>query len=237
MERSGMRVYLVPLGDGRHEPYCEVDDGDHDAQRRDPAMGERGALAGLKERFRAVVTAAERHRPGAQLPGGERRGVARRLRDAVMRWIAEKVAEQRLLWHLRRERAACLVYPSDLAPAGAMVALRAQLQRDGERHWRWLFVDGALLVGSGVLAIVPGPNLLAYYFAFRVVGHFLSWRGARHGLRGVAWSTEASDALLELRRLAGLDRAARHARVLEVARALGLEHLATFYERVTPKRA
>jgi len=84
---------------------------------------------------------------------------------------------------------------------------------------------------------VPGPNLLAYYFAFRVVGHFLSWRGARHGLRDVAWSTEASDALLELRRLAGLDRAARHARVLEVARALGLEHLATFYERMALKRA
>ena len=40
-----------------------------------------------------------------------------------------------------------------------------------------------LLIVSGVLALVPGPNVLAYYFAFRVVGHWLSMRGARQGLR------------------------------------------------------
>lgn len=232
-----MRVYLVPIGDGRHEPYSEVDDGDHGPQRVDPAASGRGPLARLKERFRAVVAAAERHGTDAEPAGETRRGIGRRLRDAAMRWIAEKIAEQRLLWHLRREHAACLVHPSDLAPAAAMAALRLQLQRDGDRHRRWLVIDGALLVASGVLAVVPGPNMLAYYFAFRVVGHFLSWRGARHGLRDVAWTSEASDALLELRRLASLDRSARHARVLEVARALGLEHLATFYERMATKRA
>ena len=32
---------------------------------------------------------------------------------------------------------------------------------------------------SGLLFLVPGPNVIAYYFAFRMVGHYFSLRGAR----------------------------------------------------------
>ena len=52
------------------------------------------------------------------------------------------------------------------------------LRRDHDRHRIWLVVNTVLLVLSAVLALVPGPNLVAYYFAFRVVGHWLSMRGA-----------------------------------------------------------
>ena len=50
--------------------------------------------------------------------------------------------------------------------------------------------------------LLPGPNLIGYYFAFRVIGHFLSWRGARQALGHVAWRPRAEPRLTELGRLA-----------------------------------
>ena len=37
-------------------------------------------------------------------------------------------------------------------------------------------------IASGLLIARARANLLAYYFAFRLVGHYLSLRGARQGL-------------------------------------------------------
>ena len=38
----------------------------------------------------------------------------------------------------------------------------------------------------------PGPNAIGYYFAFRVVGHFFSVRGARRALDVVQWTNVPS---------------------------------------------
>ncbi len=104
-----------------------------------------------------------------------------------MAWVAERIAEQRLLWNLRKQTTAVAVHPQDMTFEQVMVLIRRMLQRDYERHRLWLVVDTIGLIVSGLLALVPGPNLLAYYFAFRVVGHWLSMRGATQGLvaRGV----------------------------------------------------
>jgi hypothetical protein len=112
-----------------------------------------------------------------------------------------------------------------------MTRLRRQLGRDFDRHRFWLVIDSLLFIASGVLVLVPGPNLVAYYFAFRIVGHFLSLRGARHGLNGVQWTTEPSAPLTALRSAMQLDGEERERHVDDVARALKLEHLARFFER------
>ena len=84
---------------------------------------------------------------------------------------------------------------------------------------------------SGIVALVPGPNPLAYYFGFRFIGHFLSRRGAKHALNDVRWECQASPALTLLRQAVPLDAPERERRVHEVASALHLQHLATFFER------
>ena len=76
--------------------------------------------------------------------------------------------------------------------AACLKISRTSLQRDGDRHRNWLVIDSVLLVLSALLILVPGPNVIGYYFAFRVVGHYLSWRGARQGLDVVAWTAEPS---------------------------------------------
>jgi hypothetical protein len=92
------------------------------------------------------------------------------------------------------------------------------------------------LIVSGLLAILPGPNLIAYYFLFRVGGHWLSMRGASQGRRRVQWESRPCDALNELRGALQMPRRERHLRVHQIASSLHLRHLPTFFERVTAKK-
>jgi hypothetical protein len=155
-----------------------------------------------------------------------------RLKSRAMRMIAETIAEQRLLWHMRRQSAARLTYPADLDESRAMPIVRKTLQSDFEKHRWWFVVNCVAFAFGALLTLLPGPNLVAYYFAFRLVGHFLSLRGARQGLRAVAWTTASSEPLAELRALAKADRVERRPRVDQVAASLQLEHLTRFFDRV-----
>jgi len=224
-----MDVYLVPVGADRHELYCEVPD-EPEVEPTDEDPQKRGFFRRMRDRFREMLAEAERNRrqPSAAPVEG---GWLARARARTMRWVAESIAEQRLLWHLRSQTAACLLYPDDLTESAALDTMRASLRRDFDKHRFWLTIDSLLFIGSGLLALVPGPNVLAYYFAFRVVGHYLSLRGAKQGLSGVEWKTQPSAELTELRRAIGLAPDARERRVHEVAHRLRLEHLASFFER------
>jgi hypothetical protein len=243
-----MDVYLVPVGTDRHELYCEVPE---ESEAEAEAAGDtanhpprglfrralawpRGFFRRLRARFREMLAEAERERRQGRASAEASRadqGWMARAQARTMRWVAESIAEQRLLWHLRRQTGACLFYPDDISEERAHTLLRAQLKADFEKHRFWLIVDGLLFVASGLLFFVPGPNAIAYYFAFRLVGHYLSMRGARQGLDAVAWRAESSAPLAELRRAIGLEPMAREQHVQSVALRLQLEHLASFFAR------
>jgi len=222
-----MDVYLVPIGGDRYELYCEVTD-EPDLQAEDEPAG---FFSRMKLRFRAMLAEAERERRRShadQPPSG----TFGRIKARTLRYVAESIAEQRLLWHLRGQTSVCLFFPDDLEEHRADKLLRRQLGRDFEKHRFWLIVDSLGFIASGVFFFLPGPNLIAYYFAFRMVGHFLSLRGARQGLDVVHWTHERSTPLAELRRAIDLDADERDRRVQGVADALKLEHLAKFFERM-----
>jgi hypothetical protein len=225
-----MDVFLVPVGDNRHELYCEVPDEPAGDEGGEPP---RGAFRRARAYFNAMLAEAERERreERAHCDRTQPTGWVARFKARSMRWVAESIAEQRLLWHLRRQIQACLFYPDDIDEARATAELRAQLKRDHDKHRSWLIIDTLLFVASGVFFFVPGPNIIAYYFAFRMVGHYFSWRGARCGLSGITWTAERSGPLGELRSAIALEPAAREARVQDVAARLRLEHLATFFAR------
>ena len=92
--------------------------------------------------------------------------------------------------------------------------MRASMVRDRDRHFRWLVIDTLLMLVLGVgLFFVPGPNVIGYYFAFRVVGHYLSRKGAKQGLDVVTWTTSPCDPLSELRDALHLAPQQRDARI------------------------
>ena len=223
-----MDVYLVPLGAERHELYCEVPDTPPDPEEE---AAPTGLFRRLRLRFREMLAEAERSRRH-QAPGTSGApGWTDRVKARTMRWVAESIAEQRLLWHLRGKAEACLHYPDDVSEPTAADELRASLTRDFEKHRFWMIIDALAFLASGLLMLIPGPNLIAYFFAFRLVGHYFSLRGARQGLSTIQWRYEPTSLLSELRRAIALEPDVRGSRVREVASRLRLEHLATFFER------
>lgn len=222
-----MDVFLVPVASDRYELYCE----EPDEPQPNDAAPPTGFVRRLVHRFRELLAEAERERRHAAGTPDKPQRFTARVRARIMRYVAESIAEQRLLWQLRGRTDAQLFHPDDLTDAHAREILRRQLNRDFERHRFWLAIDSVGLVASGALMLLPGPNVIAYYFAFRIVGHFLSVRGARQGIVGVTWTTAASTPLSALRGMVGMPPDVRADRVHEVATSLRLEHLAAFFQR------
>ena len=187
----------------------------------------RRTIHALHERWRQAVHAAHLDR-SADAGNGR----LARARDWIVRRIAESIAEQRTLWSLRSVTSASFVYPADLTESSA-TSIRQRLLADASRHHgRWLVMNLVGVAVTAVLVLLPGPNLIGYYFAFRVVGHFLSWRGARQALDHVSWRPSAEPILSELGGLAHLPREERGDRVEALSAQLRLPHLAAFFDRV-----
>jgi Mitochondrial K+-H+ exchange-related len=221
-------VYLVPIGLGRFELYTEpADDTAAAAAPAEPAGLLGRTVRRLLETWHELARAAHAERDVGAPPGRLARG-----RDWLVRRIAESIAEQRTLWSLRGVASALFVHPSNLSSAAA-AAIRERLLTHRRRHHRWWLI--ANLVGvavTAILVLLPGPNLIGYYFVYRAIGHFLSWRGARQALERIAWTLRPEDALAELGELAQHPREERAGRVAVLAARLQLPRLVAFFDRV-----
>jgi hypothetical protein len=228
-----MDVFVLPVTPERYELYCEpapVAGGDESSPR--------SFIARQKRRIAELIRMAEQSQERRRDVPEEPRSWFGRQQDRMMAWVAERIAQQRLLWNLRGETQAILIHPEDLTGEQAVTLVCRELERDYLRHRRWLVVDFiAFLVTSIVLGpfflLVPGvANLPAFYFGFRVVGHWFSLRGAKQGMHHVTWTAQASPALTELRGVIELEPSLREQRVLDIASRLRLAHLATFLDRI-----
>jgi hypothetical protein len=230
-----MDVFFIPVGPDRYELYCD-EAGDPEDLVAD--VQPTGLFASMYQKFKAALARAEQERLGGPSAAHEGpRSWMERLMDRFLCWIAEKIAEQRLLWRLRTQTQVEFFYPDDMEELRCVELARAELQREADRHLKWIIIDGVIFVASGALALVPGPNILAYYFGFRLVGHYLSRRGAKQGLTSVQWVSCPSPALSRLRRAIELHEPERDQEVDRVAAELQLPHLAKFFERTSVKPA
>jgi hypothetical protein len=220
-------VFLVPVGSERYELYCEELDDPEEGEGTEPP----GFIRRTVLRIRHQLAEAERERERAHPHAEAETGFFTRMKARTMRWAAEWIAEQRLLWQLRGRDAACLVHPDDMPEAQARELLKRSLQRDWERHRFWLVIDSIGLIGSAALILVPGPNFLGYYFLVRTVGHYLSLRGARQGLTCVTWAVRPDADLAALRAMVDEAPDDRENRVREIADRLKLERFARFFQR------
>jgi hypothetical protein len=217
-----MTVYLVPAGRDRYELYSEAPDELPEAPADHEGVLRRWAHKSSVKWHELVDTA---RRGGALSRFGH-------WRDTVICRLAETIAEQRTLWALRLQTSARLDYPSRLDQATARAILDRYLAHSRQHHLRWLVLDSILFVLSGILFFVPGPNLVAYYFLFRLIGHLQSWRGARQAMERITWGMEPDQGLEELASLVDIPRAARASRVAAIAERLNLPRLSAFFDRV-----
>jgi hypothetical protein len=216
-----MTVYLVPGGRSRYELYSEAPE--LDVATAEPQGRIRRWMQRAGEEWRELVERAQH--------GGSDTSFGR-WRDRIVCTLAESIAEQRTLWALRGVDAAAVRMPSSLTADEARASIMSTFAHARRYHGRWLAIDAVILVTTGLLAIVPGPNILAYYFLFRVVGHLQSWRGARQGMDRITWTFTPDAALAELALLVDQPRETRAPRVEAIAERLNLPHLAAFFDRI-----
>lgn len=229
---------MIPVGPDRYELYCEqpivADSPDADSDKP-------GIVGRLRARFRKFLRDAEERQRAGGLPPEPQNWMGR-MQDRAMAWAVERIAEQRLLWNLRGSDAAVAAHPDDMLFPHVLPMIQQMLQRDYERHRRWMFIDGVLFIVTFValgplFLLIPGiANLPALYFGFRTVGHFLSMRGAIHGMRRVRWTGRPCPPLRELRPLIPLAPHERADRLHDISNRLRLEHLDTFFDRVAIPR-
>jgi hypothetical protein len=220
-------VYLVPIGLGRFELYTEPADGTAAAASPEPAGFWGRTIRRLLESWHELARAAHAER-GVGAPTGR----LARGRDWLVRRIAESIAEQRTLWSLRAVSSALFVHPSNLSSASAAAIRERLLTQRRRHHGRWLIANLVGVAATAILVLLPGPNLIGYYFVYRAIGHFLSWRGARQALDRISWTPRPEDALAELGELAQQPRAERAGRVELLAVRLQLPRLVAFFDRV-----
>jgi hypothetical protein len=217
-----MTVYLLPIGRDRFELYSEPPE--------DPGTPP-GPTAGRLRQWAHTASVRWRHLVDTARHGNPTGRIAQ-WRDRLIGRLAESIAEQRTLWTLAQHPRATLLFPASLEPAAARAALDNALGAARRHHGIWVTIDFLLFVASAVLALIPGPNVIAYYLAFRVVGHWLSWRGAGHASKRVAWTFEPDASLAELASLVNVPRSIRASRVDAIAARLNLHRLSAFFERV-----
>jgi hypothetical protein len=217
-----MTVYLLALGGDRFELYSEPPE-EPGAPPRPNAGRLRHWAHAASVRWNELVEVARSRTSTGQIA---------RWRDSVVRRLAETIAEQRTLWALAQHTQTKLFFPASVGEGEARAALDRALARARRHHGWWIVVDAPLVVASAILTPVPGPNVFAYYLGFRLVGHWLSWRGARHAVTDMQWTLEPDGSLAELASLVNMPRAARASRVEAIAARLNLHRLSAFFERV-----
>jgi len=221
-----MNVYLVAVGPERYECYYEAAE---EEETDEPVEG-RGFFARMRSKFNEQLREAERARHQKAIEGPK--SFLGRMHRRAMRWIAERIAEQRLLWHLRKVEAATLYTSADLATPDADKIMRGNLKWDADHHRNRLILHTLALLAAVPVALLPGPNVIGYLFTFTVVGHYLAWRGAVKGLHQIVWTITPCPPLTDLQHAFSLDATARHRMISDVARRLHMPKMARFVEQM-----
>lgn len=237
-----MDVYLLPVTPTQPgvEPsftlYCEPAPEADAAPGDAPGTPPTSFFGRMVQAFKKALAEGEEEERRQETGGThEAASGGSRISLFVKRKLAAAVAEQRVLWRLRKATAARLHHPDTMTSPRAIEIAVAEFKKDYSKHRLWCFIDAAIVVIQTPLAFVPGPNFLAYYFIFRSVGHFFSFQGARKGMDAALWTAAPSAPLADLEQALSLEAASRADRIDGVARALGLERLSVFMRRVVSR--
>ena len=227
-----MDVFVIPVGSIDTSSITSSQSRKRNSKR---SLRQPGSSRGLQRRFSELLREAEEH--GDEEKDQTATSWTQRMRDRMMAWIAKRVAEQRLLWNLRREERVVAVHPTDVPFDVVLPQIQQTLQK-GLRappvlaRRRYHRVDRVRSAGdrSGAEShrvLLPVPCRAG-----------TGCRCAEPTRDDVACSGRAGpcEALNGLRDALQLPRRERHSRVQQIASTLHLRNLPTFFERVTAKK-
>jgi Mitochondrial K+-H+ exchange-related len=217
-----VKVYLLPLADDEALFYSEGPE----AAAADEAEAEAAPRGGVRG------WAEQRYKSLQGVLNESERGVGLRVRR-IWEWLQQRTApDEPLLRSLRGAKAVVLVHPASLTEDAARERWEDYLASRGRRHLFWLIINAIISPLTLLLAPLPGPNLIGYWFVYRAVCHLLARLGSKR-----ARSSEVATAFVASTELDAAFAAADHERIAQVEASFGLQGLAAYLERATAKRA
>jgi len=90
---------------------------------------------------------------------------------------AKREHSERLLKEMKSITQMTVYYPANLMEKEAEEIYQQVINAQVKKHKRWLIVDGALLPISAIFTLVPGPNVLMAYLAWRTLAHYKTKKG------------------------------------------------------------
>jgi len=106
---------------------------------------------------------------------------ARRLLDRVQG--APPPAEELLRWLCSAESVS-IEYPADWRRSRAERRWRHLLRLGRTHHLIRALIWALLIPPSLLLVLLPGPNVIGFWFTYRALTHSLAWLGAGRALKG-----------------------------------------------------
>jgi Mitochondrial K+-H+ exchange-related len=213
-----VKVYLLPLEDEECIFYSEGPEITGEAEIAAPREGVRGWAEQRYKSLQAVLNESES-------------GVGLRVRRA-WEWLQKRTApDEPLLRSLRGVEAIELMHPSSLDATAARERWEDYLSSRNRRHTFWLVINAIFSPLTLLLAPLPGPNVIGYWFVYRAVCHLL----ARLGIRR-ARSLDVTTTLVASSALDESFAAADNERIADVEAGFGLKGLGAYLERATAKR-
>jgi hypothetical protein len=160
-----LKIYLLRDDEGRHVFYA-----DPPARRKRSSSPDQRGLRHWAERKANAIKDAWTHADRG-FAGWARRG---------WEWLSRRTpADESMLVHLRTVEAIEIHHPAGVATEEVRVLWTDYLVRCKRRHLPGLGLNALVAPLTIVLAPLPGPNLVGYWFTYRAVRHF----GALLGLR------------------------------------------------------
>ena len=95
---------------------------------------------------------------------------------------AKRNRSEKLLKEMTTLSHITVYYPANLSLDKVREIYNGIIQVQIKKHKRWFIVDGALLPISAIFSIVPGPNLLLAYLAWRTLAHYKTKKGGERAV-------------------------------------------------------
>jgi hypothetical protein len=120
---------------------------------------------------------------------------SRRVWDRMHAWCKP---DEPLLAKLATVDAIIIHHPASIPEQTARAAWRRYLRARSGSHWFWLLIDGFLAPVTGlVLWILPGPNVISFWFAYRAYTHYTIVQAVRRARRSPPPVTFEADRALD----------------------------------------
>lgn len=213
-----MKIYLLRLDYRRHTFYSEGPDTQEGEGFETDASREQGGLRGWMARKLQTWQSAI-----GEAKGGFG-GFVWRLGSWLQRFIGP---DEPLLRGLRKAHAVHLHHPAGMPAERAREEWFRYLGGRKRHHLVWLLVNLLLSPVSLLLAPLPGPNFLGYWFVYRAACHTLALIGVQRARGKEVETSLVPNGALDL----PLTRADARARA-ELASTCGLSDLEVYLVRI-----